>query len=403
MTRPLPFVALLAAGVALGAVGLGCPAEGGSPGSGEGATPTPGAGAGGDATAGAAGTSPAGGAPEGGAGAADAKRGSGGAATGGGMIGAAHAYSLSPAARYATPSIVGGRDDLVELVGAAQRRGRDQRYLVPTRAEVAEMRAIVRELVPRLRRAGAVDVDDLDERAGRLGLQLVKFRSLAGSFVIVRELEGLERGAGILVLRGGDAPRPLAVMAPHCFEDDATGRMALRFFLETDAAALLLNTVRRDAPVLNPSELGGMERPADLAFAERSFFLAATEALAAAHERAAFVQLHGWEHEECPEVGAEVAAVLSRGNAYLSEDLALDRLVDELRALVGDEAAVARFGREVRALGGTNNVPGGFINAYSDDRFYHLAFDRSLRARLEDDALFRRNLATSLRRLSDGG
>lgn len=302
-------------------------------------------------------------------------------------------------------------DSLAHLIETAQGDGRGP-FQAPSAAEQGAFAALVEEmarastatatpaeLIARdLPAALAARAPAWNAQLQRLGFELV-IAEEREPLLLIRELEGIRRGGGVYVLRP-HAPRPALVFeAPHCFFDGGTGPIARDLFERTGAAALAMNTVHRYLGKEKPPANG--VSPADVAHSERSAFQGFTVGASRALARAAFVQIHGFAPEAHPEL-AGVDVVASKGEAAPVADPAFEGLVPRLRALLGAKQ-VAVFGREARTLGATENVQGRFLNAYSDDRFYHLELSRGLRARLDREAGLAEKLADALAPLVEAG
>jgi hypothetical protein len=304
-------------------------------------------------------------------------------------------------------------EPLERVTGAAQGDGRGM-FAAPSRAEQDAFAALVEEMS---RAAWAVSAAPptataapaslglpatfeplarWNARAQTLGFEVVVVRGRE-TFLVLREIEGIRRGGGVYALRPAPRGRPVVIQAPHSFFDEGTGALALDIFERSQAFALALNTVHR---YLSKPKPAAGHAPSDLAHSDRSYFQAFTVGASRALERAAFVQIHGFGADA--HAGLEdVDIVASKGDAAAIADPTFEGLVADLRALAGAER-VAVYGREARVLGATTNVQGRFINGTSDDFFYHLELARSLRGRLERDAVLRARFAEPFRRIVEG-
>lgn len=216
------------------------------------------------------------------------------------------------------------------------------------------------------------------------------------TLLVLREMDGIRRGGGVYVwrTRAGAAARPLVIQAPHSFFDAGTGAIARALFERTGAAALAINTVHRYQGKEKPPAT--KIAPADVAHSERTYFQSFTIGTSRALGKAAYVQIHGYDPDAHPEL-AGFDAVASKGDAAGVADATFDRLLGALGAVVGP-GRIAVYGREARTLGATANVQGRYLNAYSDDAFYHLELSRPLRTRINADAAFRERFAEAFRR-----
>ncbi len=232
-------------------------------------------------------------------------------------------------------------------------------------------------------------------------------------YVVLREMRGIRRGAGVYAVRAeagspGPPARPIVIQAPHSFYDEGTGEIALELFERSEATVLMVNTVHRylGVPGCGPGSgkapPKGTSAPADVAHAARSSFQAATQGCARALAGVAFIQRHGYSHDGHADVPKDVDVIASKGEAGKAwQDARFDGLVARLRKRLGGDRHVAVFGRDVFALGGLTNAQATFLNAYSDDAFYHLELSRPLRDRLARSAGLRADVAALLRTLGE--
>ncbi len=294
------------------------------------------------------------------------------------------------------------------LIDQARGNGRGD-FAAPAEDELDAFAALVEEIARAAAAAAApvpgglpppfVPIARWNARARALGFEVAIARERE-TYVLLRELEGIRRGGGAYALRARPAdaspagaaagPGALVIQAPHSFFDEGTGEIARDLF-ERTGAAFAVNTIPRYLGARRPP---AGPAPADVASAERSWFQAFTVGVSRALPRAAFVQIHGFAAEAHPEL-AGFDVVASKGEAAGVFDPGFERLVAGLRAALG-EKRVAVFGREARTLGATRNVQGRFLNARSDDFFWHLELSRPLRARLEADAGLRARFADAL-------
>jgi hypothetical protein len=302
---------------------------------------------------------------------------------------------------------------LARLLQAAQGDGRVP-FAAPTAEEAGAFSGIAEEIAraamgpgPATATAGLLGlpagfapVAAWNAAAQRLGFEVVVARDRE-TFALIRELDGIRRGGGVYVVRPGPwraagEARPVVFQAPHSFYDAGSGAIARELFERTGAIALALNTAHRYGG--KPAPPKGTPTPADCAHAEATYFQAFTTGTSRALPRAVYIQIHGFAPEGHPDLRT-VEIVASKGDASGVADPLFDALVARLRAVLG-ASAVAVYGREARTLGATENVQGRFLNAYSDDLFYHLELSRNLRARFEVDAALRARIVDALRPLA---
>lgn len=204
------------------------------------------------------------------------------------------------------------------------------RYSAPDAAQLERARRLFATLARDL--APGAPPASLVAQAQEAGFALLHGRDERGEVWIVRELGGARAGAGFYALRAGGLP--VCVQAPHTFFDQGTGEIALATFSALGASCLCTNTVHR--------------REVDVAHAERSVFLAATEGLLEARGWP-LVQLHGFGRASLPR---GVAAVVSEGRGRTGAGA---RLQQALRLAAG---RVLLYPRDTLELGGTTNVEG---------------------------------------------
>ncbi|WP_437573311.1 hypothetical protein [Sorangium sp. So ce887] len=131
---------------------------------------------------------------------------------------------------------------------------------------------------------------------------------------------------------------------------------------------------------------------ADVAHAERSFFLSAHRALLQSCPGMPAVQLHGFQDSSAPDAAAIASAV--------GHDADLERLLAPLRSVVSDGKVLA-YPAEINKLGGATNVQARWSRQMGAP-FYHLELSRALRDKLMEDEDFRRRFAAAFAGLIAG-
>ncbi|XXY51034.1 hypothetical protein WME91_07805 [Sorangium sp. So ce269] len=131
---------------------------------------------------------------------------------------------------------------------------------------------------------------------------------------------------------------------------------------------------------------------ADVAHAERSFFLSAHRALLQSFPGIPTVQLHGFQDSSA----ADAAAIASAVGAGAD----LERLLAPLRAVVSDGKVLA-YPSEISKLGGATNVQARWSRQLGAP-FYHVELSRALRDKLIEDADLRRRFAAAFARIAAG-
>ncbi|WP_437729907.1 hypothetical protein [Sorangium sp. So ce1335] len=257
------------------------------------------------------------------------------------------------------------------------------------------------------------------------------------------------RGAAAVVLRTGEAA-PLIVEAPHTFFDRGTLPVALAVFDAQRARALVFNTSHRYGGHPKPVDAAGEDEGAeeggggggegageevahgettgggalgaggrgqggggggaqggsraararlapsltfaDVAHAERSFFLSAHRALLQSFPGIPAVQLHGFQDSSAADAAAIASAVGPGAD--------LERLLAPLRAVISDGKVLA-YPADIDKLGGATNVQARWSRQMGAP-FYHLELSRTLRDKLVEDAEFRRRFAAALAGIATG-
>ncbi|WP_437331573.1 hypothetical protein [Sorangium sp. So ce394] len=131
---------------------------------------------------------------------------------------------------------------------------------------------------------------------------------------------------------------------------------------------------------------------ADVAHAERSFFLSAHRALLQSFPGVPAVQLHGFQDSSAPDAAAIASAVGHGAN--------LERLLAPLRAVVSDGKVLA-YPADIKKLGGATNVQARWSRQMGAP-FYHLELSRALRDKLLTDEDLRRRFAAAFAGLVAG-
>ncbi|XYH93026.1 hypothetical protein ACMHYB_34870 [Sorangium sp. So ce1128] len=131
---------------------------------------------------------------------------------------------------------------------------------------------------------------------------------------------------------------------------------------------------------------------ADVAHAERSFFLSAHRALLQSFPGIPTVQLHGFQDSSA----ADAAAIASAVGAGAD----LERLLAPLRAVVSDGKVLA-YPAEISKLGGATNVQARWSRQLGAP-FYHVELSRMLRDKLIEDADLRRRFAAAFAGIAAG-
>jgi hypothetical protein len=201
---------------------------------------------------------------------------------------------------------------------------------------------------------------------------------LPGVADLLAEEPAQKRGAGVLVLRSGEA-QPWVLEVPHSFFDEGTLEIGLNAFVWQRARALLINTVHRyralsAAPSDDATDTDDDESsPSDVAHAEASFFLTAHDACVDALGDVAVLQLHGFS-----DASAKADLVLSAAGSRADPV----PVAQALERALGIRVAI--YPTQIRKLGGTRNVQ-AHRSIASGRPFLHVEMSKSLRKQLTTD------------------
>jgi len=202
---------------------------------------------------------------------------------------------------------------------------------------------------------------------------------LAGVADLLAEEAAQKRGAGVLVLRSGEA-QPWVLEVPHSFFDEGTLEIGLNAFVWRRARALLINTVHRyraqaTAPTEeSPDSDDDDSSASDVAHAESSFYLTAHQACVDALGDVGVVQLHGFSDASAPKADLVLSAAGSRADPA--------PIAQALERAVGIRVAV--YPGDIHKLGGTRNVESHYSISVGRP-FLHVEMSKSLRRQLTTD------------------
>lgn len=251
-----------------------------------------------------------------------------------------------------------------------RRGGRETPYVEPTDRERDAFAAFITAL-DKAARDSTTKLPVAPE-----GFVLEEVVTAHGRAWLVAEHPDRRRGAGAYVVRRGPS-REVVVEAPHTFFDVGTLPIAVAAFEETNARALLVNTVHRNVGRLR-AEAGVEEASADedaedgpssdVAHAARSFFQVSHVALACGPAGAA-VQIHGFRDALVPGAGVVLSAA--------GTSAAIAPVATSLREVVG-ASSVRVYPDDVRRLGGTTNAQAHASGAALRP-FVHVEISRTLR------------------------
>jgi hypothetical protein len=204
----------------------------------------------------------------------------------------------------------------------------------------------------------------------------------------MRELEDECHGGGYYLVRRDDSGAPLLISAPHRGSDLLTGRLALRLFLESKAAAAAWNSIHRRS-----AERCG-HGTSDLARLRLHSFTAFSAAFASAHPEGRVIQLHGFDPQRrSSAVGRQSSAILSSGSAEITP--AVHAVAQCLQAELLEER-ISTYPADVGELGARQNAQGQELRALGFKGFIHVELAHDLRRRLVEHGELRNRFARCL-------
>lgn len=205
----------------------------------------------------------------------------------------------------------------------------------------------------------------IDPALRRLDLASRWFKTREGEVRVIHEQHGHARGRGVFAFRQthGDC----VIQAPHTRNDVGTGLLTGAWMAHLDVRVAAWNTVsRREAPA------------ADLARANRSYFIALTDAAIDVIGSPSIVQTHGYDREKrSTEAGRNSQVILSSGT-----DRPAKRTRDIARRLKRTLTGVKLYPLDIMELGATQNVIGRRIRQRGAGTFTHIELGRALREQL---------------------
>ena len=214
-----------------------------------------------------------------------------------------------------------------------------------------------------------------------LHLEIVEVSGAGENFFVLKE-SGSKKGWGMYVFRRKNYV-PVALEAPHSFDDVGTGDLTELLFLESRAHAAAWNTAPRSATI------AGRTETADLAHLPDSVFHSFTRALASTHPQGIVLQLHGFDRtERASDKGMKSQIILSNGTR-----LPPDWLLQMKPCLeTGLSEAVSVFPRDVAELGAMTNTHKKLLQSLGHHGFVHLEMGLPLRRQLKCSAELRKAL-----------
>jgi hypothetical protein len=215
-----------------------------------------------------------------------------------------------------------------------------------------------------------------------LGFNMQSVNDNGAEFLVLYESDGRRTGRGLYVFRQS-LPQPLALQAPHSFQEYHTRQIVLDMIREHNVAAAAWNTVPRSI------EQDGTTINADLAHQDASFFTAFSRAFATHYVNGRIVQIHGFDQQKRrTQAGATAAMIISSGReiptpAVLAAGQCLKQYIP---------GPVHIYPNDVTELGATTNAVGRTLTQLGNPGFLHLEISIGMRQRMRHDALLRQSV-----------
>ncbi len=265
----------------------------------------------------------------------------------------------------------------------------DTHFRPPTKQEMSSYQLWMEEVL------GAAWAGFLPESTAPKGFvgQWVDF----GKLWLLREENGHQRGAGVVVVRP-QFETDLIVEVPHSYFDSWTlpiGRLA---FQHLGARALLVNTFHRgghgNAAERQELALSG-ESEFDVAHQKNTFFSTAHRSLLNLLPETLVIQFHGFSDESAPGVDLIVSSA--------DTDFDIHPLTESLRKQLPG-FVVKSYPDQIDVLGGTRNVQAqaNRRDNSTDSPFVHLEMSHSLRKKLSKETKVLRRMADVLAQAGAG-
>lgn len=215
-----------------------------------------------------------------------------------------------------------------------------------------------------------------------LGFNMQLVNDRGAEFLVLYESEGMRIGRGLYVFRQS-LPQPIALQAPHSFQEYHTREIVLDMMREAHVAAAAWNTVPRSIPQY------GATIDADVAHQENSFFKAFSRAFAIHYANGRILQVHGFDQQKrTTQAGATAAMIISSGRqiptpAALAAGQCLKQHIP---------GPVHIYPHDVLELGATTNAIGRALMQLGHAGFLHLEISRKMRERMRNDASLRQSV-----------
>ncbi|HVR74433.1 MAG TPA: hypothetical protein VMT52_08885 [Planctomycetota bacterium] len=256
-----------------------------------------------------------------------------------------------------------------ETLGSARKDARCTEYDPPGAEELRNAEKLFAAAF-----SPATEISALTRLARGIDLEILPIVREDDEIIVLREAPHALRGRGFFAFRRKDA-RPLALQAPHSWEDLHTGLIAEMLFLESHAAASAWNTAPRSTAVK------GENRLADLAHLPDSLLHAFTRAFASAYPRGTLLQIHGFDAgKRATREGSGSAVILSDGTK--SPPIWVLDAAECLEVALSERVSV--YPRHVKELGATTNTQGKVFQEIGHAGFLHVEMDLELRRRLKE-------------------
>lgn len=209
--------------------------------------------------------------------------------------------------------------------------------------------------------------DETRRLASMIGLKLMELKQDGESLIVIKEDDNKKNGRGFFIFRVNNH-NDIAIQIPHAFSDIHTRKIGYRLFIDTNAHAIVFNTIKRDK--------------ADMAHIEKSYFTAFATAFAKTHSSGYVVQLHGFSKDKrVTATGKRTDIIISSGKPVTTP------IVMKIYNCLKDsiESDVSLYSYEARELGAKRNSTGITLSRMGYDGFVHIEMSKELRDALIKD------------------
>ena len=217
--------------------------------------------------------------------------------------------------------------------------------------------------------SGDASVTDLEQQWAELHWHIGI--SPSKTFFSIREIANHRHGRGVYAFRV-DAENPIAIQAPHRFNDLMTGTISTKLFTENSISAIALNTMYR--------------KEIDLSHTKIHYINAFTSAIIKAQHNVAILQLHGFTNEGKKGAAKFAQTIISDTTKFPGRSARQTAL--EFKTIFGQDHT-RLFPIDIQQLGGTTNRQAITAHNLGCPDFLHIELNYEFRSRLKRDASVR--------------